>query len=555
MIVDYKDFDKFLKQSKKRFFLKFFILSSILLFLLFFSAYILSWKNNREVQKYLSDLNFSQAENYIDSHYFFFFHKKNLKEAKALIQLCKGKKQEAANYFSKYLPYSIPAYWQNYLDFFISKGDYPASKIYLDYLRRNKDLSQISKFIDYNCVISSIMNNFKSHNNCLKEIKTYSLKQLAFKLSNIEKQEKFSWIYDKNGTPLIYKDLKKGDIKYLYDSIAWIKSDFFNLQEKDFFNKIYLTIDVRLQNLAYKSLGKYEGIFILIKKNGELLVMVSKSNNKEEKPLIFQLLKPGSIIKVITTSSAMRNKIDFTKIFPLDCQGYIVPYDKLIFYDWIVHNQVNDIVDALAKSCNISFGLLGHSLGKELLIKELESFGINDGIPFEGIKLESGKIIENLKDPIYEYSLGIGDKYILVNPILTVLWSLSIINDGISMKPRLIKEKRNLLDSIYENSREEIFKKFTNEKYLQPIRDGMIKAVSSEYGTGKRAYLENFKVGLKTGTAGEKFPNYDAVIIGFAPSEKPELAFSLFALRAGKASLEGARVIKEFFSAAASLIK
>ncbi len=123
------------------------------------------------------------------------------------------------------------------------------------------------------------------------------------------------------------------------------------------------------------------------------------------------------------------------------------------------------------------------------------------------------------------------------------------------MKPRLIKEKRNLLDSIYENSQEEIFKKFTNEKYLQPIRDGMIKAVSSEYGTGKRAYLENFKVGLKTGTAGEKFPNYDAVIIGFAPSDKPELAFSLFALRAGKASLEGARVIKEFFSVAASLIK
>jgi len=553
MIIDYKDFDKYLKQSKKRFFIKYFILLSALLILLSFSCYILSWKNNRELQKYLSALNFSQANDYIDSHYFFFFHKKNLKEAKALIQLCKGKKQEAVKYFSKYSPPSIPVYWQNYLDFFIREGDYPASKIYLEYLRRNKDLSQISKFMDYDCVISSIMNNFKSNNNCLKEIKTYSLKQLAFKLSDIETKDKFNWIYDKNGLPLIYKDLKKGEIKYLYDSIAWIKPDFFNLQEKDFFNKIYLTIDVRLQNLAYKSLGKYEGTFILIKKNGELLVALSKSNNEKEKPLIFQLLKPGSIIKIITTSSAMRNKIDLKKIFPLNCQGYIVPYEKVIFYDWIVHNEVNDIVDALAKSCNISFGLLGHYIGKDLLIKELEYFGIKDRIPFEGIELEAGKIIENFKDPIYEYSLGIGDKYILVNPILTALWSLSIINDGISMKPRLIKEKRNLLDSIYEKPQEEIFKKFTNEEYLQLIRDGMIKAVSSEAGTGKRAYLENFKIGLKTGTAGEKFPNYDAVIIGFAPSDKPELAFSLFALKAGKASLEGAKVIKEFFSAAASI--
>lgn len=67
-------------------------------------------------------------------------------------------------------------------------------------------------------------------------------------------------------------------------------------------------------------------------------------------------------------------------------------------------------------------------------------------------------------------------------------------------------------------------------------------------GPVKKARLPNYRIAFKTGTAGEKAPDYDSIIIGYAPVENPQFAYSLFALHAGRASLEGARIIKELLS-------
>ena len=53
---------------------------------------------------------------------------------------------------------------------------------------------------------------------------------------------------------------------------------------------------------------------------------------------------------------------------------------------------------------------------------------------------------------------------------------------------------------------------------------------------------------MKTGTAGERKPGLNTVVFGFAPLANPQVAFAFVAEHAGKAELEGARIVRDFLS-------
>lgn len=543
MVLDYKDYDKLISYNKKRrrFHTALLILFSFIAIASL--AFFISWENNAHLQGLLNQLKFDEGAHYIDSHYFF-FHTKKVAEARALIHLVKEPDAPVDEYFAQNSPDSLPAYWNKYVEYFLNEGNYLAAKAYVDYLNKNL-LSRDIK--EYQCITTTILNNFIATDNCLSTIQTPSIKKYAPILINAVRTRKFNWIFDRNGNPLIYRSLDNGKVEYYYDEMKWLKPEMLSLKEKDYFNRIFLTLDMRMQKAAYKALGKYEGSLLLMGKNGDLRTMVSHANDNGE-PMFFRLLKPGSIVKIVTSSAAFRNKLDLSKVFPVECKGFIVPFDKYIFYDWIEHKTVHNIVEALSRSCNVSFGMIGHILKADTLKMELGNFGINKKIKVESVEYDAGKIIDDPSDPLYEYSLAIGDKYVLVSPMLSILWASSFINDGIAMNPYLVKEIKSITGHSYRTYREEIFSKFTHKDYLPQIKEGMVQAVESEMGTGKKAKLPNYRIAFKTGTAGEKAPDYDSVIIGYAPVENPQFAYSLFALHAGRASQEGARIIKEFLS-------
>jgi cell division protein FtsI/penicillin-binding protein 2 len=231
------------------------------------------------------------------------------------------------------------------------------------------------------------------------------------RIRDIESRRRFDWIVDRNGAPLIYKKVGESEWEYADVSMEWLKPTMLGLKDDDYYSLIRLTIDIRVQKEAYESLGNHEGALLLMKQDGQLLAAVSKSKDNRE-PLFIKMLKPGSIVEIVTTSAALRNNIDLSNIFPINCKGFMVPYDKLIFYDWIEHGNVPSIVEALASSCNISFGIIGNKLGAELLKNELKEFGIGKEISLEGIRFKSGKVIDNVSDPLYNYMLSIGDTYV-----------------------------------------------------------------------------------------------------------------------------------------------
>jgi len=80
------------------------------------------------------------------------------------------------------------------------------------------------------------------------------------------------------------------------------------------------------------------------------------------------------------------------------------------------------------------------------------------------------------------------------------------------------------------------------------ISRALLDVVESESGTGRRAAVPGLRFAMKTGTAGEREPGLNTVIFGFAPLDDPEVAFGFVAEHAGKAELEGARIVRDFLS-------
>ncbi|MFQ5767959.1 MAG: penicillin-binding transpeptidase domain-containing protein, partial [Acidobacteriota bacterium] len=80
------------------------------------------------------------------------------------------------------------------------------------------------------------------------------------------------------------------------------------------------------------------------------------------------------------------------------------------------------------------------------------------------------------------------------------------------------------------------------------IAEAMEQVVSSSRGTGRRAALQGLRFAMKTGTAGERKGGLNTVIFGFAPLENPRVAFGFVAEHAGKAELQGARILRDFLA-------
>ena len=82
------------------------------------------------------------------------------------------------------------------------------------------------------------------------------------------------------------------------------------------------------------------------------------------------------------------------------------------------------------------------------------------------------------------------------------------------------------------------------------IREASVSGavITSPQGTGRRAALDGLSFALKTGTAGKRDSGLNSIIIGYAPLDDPQVAFAFVAEHAGKAELEGERIVRDFLS-------
>jgi penicillin-binding protein A len=365
----------------------------------------------------------------------------------------------------------------------------------------------------------------------------------------------YAYLFDRENLPLVNTNAK-GEMTVIAENLAPVlrnpNYDFLASVQKKNPNPASLTIDYRIQNAALKALGKYAGAIVLLDiKKGDILAAASSlkgvgsDHPKGSAIALNEAYEPGSIIKMITLAGAIENGVDFNKIFPLKCEGFLKLPDNKILYDWMVHGDVANYTVATAVSCNVAFARIGLALKPADLFANLKQFGFNSRLR-DSLPLALGKIVDADINDEYIARLSIGLDHLRMTPLHGALLAAAIGNQGVAQAPRLLLNFRNVIGIPFNPQPVVEYQKFMNPQTAQILVKAMTDVVTHPEGTGRRAVITNFPFAMKTGTAGEGAKAYNAILIGFGPLPNPRIAFSIFLEHAGKAEWEGARVTKLF---------
>ena len=315
-------------------------------------------------------------------------------------------------------------------------------------------------------------------------------------------------------------------------------------------NNLLLTLDAKLQEIAYRELGERRGaIVVMVPRTGAILAMVSKPsfnpNSLDQQwdkisaarnsPLLNRatqgLYPPGSIIKVMMADAALtENIIDSKK--EINCEGTLkVPPDYILGESGLkAHGRVN-LEEALAVSCNVTFATLALELGGKKMAKTFDRYGF---------KLSVGEEFQEEKSRLPDFNslvngdlaqVGIGQGSLLVTPLRMAMLASAFANQGKIMKPYLVAKITDSDDNVIQEFMPEEWAVPTSPKLANAIKQMMVTVVND--GTGSGAYLPGIRVAGKTGTAENSLDASHAWFIGFAPADNPEIAIAVIVENAG----------------------
>ena len=312
---------------------------------------------------------------------------------------------------------------------------------------------------------------------------------------------------------------------------------------------LQLTIDMDLQmaieNELDNAIAKYnpeQALIMAMNPNtGEILAMASRPNfnsNDYQKYKtevinrnlpIWMTYEPGSTFKIITLSAALEEKTInlFEDTFH---DGGAINVDGATIHCWKAGGHGSQtMLQVVENSCNPGFVHIGNTLGTEKLMSYIDKYGFGNktGVDLNG---ESSGILFDINKmgPVELATTSFGQG-ISVTPIQQIRAVSAAINGGTLYTPYIV-------GSFLESETNSLIKKINPQKVRQVISSETSKLVRHALesvvanGSGKNAYIENYRVGGKTGTAQKvkdgKYlsGNYILSFIGFMPADSPEIA-------------------------------
>ena len=310
---------------------------------------------------------------------------------------------------------------------------------------------------------------------------------------------------------------------------------------------IQLTIDINIQKSIERELNNIVDMFspdmalaiVMNPKTGEILGMSSRPNfdpNNYQKYSkeslnrnlpIFASYEPGSTFKIITTAAAVEEKVvNLEKDHFYDSGS--VHVDGALIKCWKAGGHGDQtFLQVLQNSCNPGFVKLGQMLGKERLFSYIDKFGFGSktGIDLTG---ESTGILFNLdKVGNVELATTAFGQGVSVTPIQQVTAVSSVVNGGYLYKPYILKSiNEGVTNNVIKENSKEFVRRTISSETSKTMRMGLESVVA--LGGGKKAYIEGYRVGGKTGTAQKAkdgkylVNNYIMSFMSVVPSNNPE---------------------------------
>lgn len=246
--------------------------------------------------------------------------------------------------------------------------------------------------------------------------------------------------------------------------------------------------------------------------------------------IIFDVFEPGSTYKTFTISGALEEGA----VKPEDtflCDGgekKDIYFIKCHAYKHGGHGEIN-LSQALENSCNDALMQIAVLEGSRNFDKYQTMFGFgqktNIDLPGEQSNASLSSAIyhaENLH--VTELATSSFGQGVNVSMIELGTAFCSVINGGYYYEPSVVKRIEDENGNVIVNKQSVLVRKTISEDVCEYMKQSLMMVV--ENGTGKRAAVEGYSIGGKTGTA-EKLPRnngkYLISFIGFAPVDNPQV--------------------------------
>jgi penicillin-binding protein 2 len=251
---------------------------------------------------------------------------------------------------------------------------------------------------------------------------------------------------------------------------------------------IVLTIDRRIQRLCEKALGQRNGAVVVLKPStGEILALVSYPTfdpNRFFSPdaadyftklsvtpsfpfynrAIQAVYPPASAFKVVMTAAiADDGSIPINRA--VRCAGKLEFGDR-VFNCWEKKGHgYQDLMGALAQSCDVYFFTMGNELGVDRILSYAREFGVGSLTGIDLPEERSGLLPtpewkERTKHMKWlggdTLNLAIGQGFVTLSPLQMADMVALVVNEGTVFRPHLLKETRDpVTGQIVTSSRSE----------------------------------------------------------------------------------------------------
>lgn len=310
---------------------------------------------------------------------------------------------------------------------------------------------------------------------------------------------------------------------------------------------VKLTIDVNIQQIVENALKvlceeqkpKTATAIVMNPNTGEIVAMSSKPSfdlNNPPRDNVAELLQnvknlsivdiyePGSTFKVLTTATALEEKVTTPNEGFYDPGYRIVDGEKIKCWKLIGHGQ-QTMTDGLCNSCNSVFVDLALRLGADTMYEYFEKYGFGSPLGVDFLGEASGILMDKESAKRVDLArMGFGQA-IAVSPIQLITAICSVLNGGNLLKPYFIKEVTDVNGKMVYHNQPTVLNKTISEGTSAQIREMLEKVVTKSNAIN--AFIPGYRVSGKTGTSqkyedGKIVQKYVSSFVGAFPADKPE---------------------------------
>lgn len=327
---------------------------------------------------------------------------------------------------------------------------------------------------------------------------------------------------------------------------------------------ITLTLDGELSKKAYELLDGRSGSIVLLNyKTGAVLTAVSSPSTSPASVVSYTDIPdsslfnrallgsyaPGSTFKIITATAYLTSPVyDPSVVVNCNAQSTVDPFGASETNDG--HGEV-DLSSAFARSCNVYFGQIGVTVGRDFLVKTAEKMGYGYSFSLDRLTVLPGKIEVpgNISTQSW-IAIGqpVSDSTLYTTPLQMAMIAGAIGNGGVMQKVHIIDHITTPAGENYSKLIVDAEKTIMTQATAAVLEELMIGVVTS--GTGPDAAISDYTVAAKTGTVQVEGQKNNALTVAYIVEDDMPYAVAVIVEEGGAGGTTAAPIAGSMLRAA-----